>query len=1708
MFSDIVGTPVAAAAAVPPPVTTGDLTQGPGPSLGERFSTAAAEGFNHTLMGGAVNALTSGFYSGVQNPIDPNTGQPISGPTPEQQAVQAEQAPDQAYAAEPAAQGVLGQAATVAGTLVGGAASPESLVAGPEGYGAVRAGEALLPTVIKSGLVQGAVQGGANAVAQGENIAAGEQTGGFSPGEVAQSAGMGFGLGVAGPLAGKVVNAVRGEKAPTNLFDDIVNAKGDEAAQPAPAEAAQPAPAEAANPPPGEAPAAENPFADIVNGAPPEAAPAEAAPAETETPSVPQEPAAAAAVEQPQGAAPPPDDGTPLAPSAPAEPAEVLPNADTETNIPAEGDVTESGLAASPEDQTETPASQPSQPSPEEVQAALASEESPTAAPPADDSAPLEPASETPEPVLADARSGIGVVDQGHLNSGTSPYVQVFRDAGRDPATATSLPIHNQNRVIADHLEKTFGLRHIEMAPRQDPKEIRDQLSNFYNGGREMASALGMPNKALGLDGRLALTTKRFTKKTSYLGAYAPGNREIILPGRSNSFAHEWTHAFDHHMAEVLLNNPKAKRLLSTTAAAATGRLDKVPGSSAEGFANVMRAIYGKDAATAAEALRMHYLTGSNNKSVAFNAKLRLDEIKNQFVKNAEAAGGPKGYYANPAELLARSHEAYVSQTIRDAGGDTRGVAKPTHTGVSPEFDRLYPQEDDRARIFQAYRDMHDALRREQILGDHAAARPDGQDIIDPTQWHKMADTQADPGLTASLKREAQAFKGFRNKLRHNLGYDETAAHAGPLTLKVRTGDALANLVATARTVGNRLTKRQPKGAARDAFQEIMDKLTPAEHLRDAAHAAHRWLGPVFEEDVREHSRGNINKLTNILDAHKLGSMSAEEKLMLRHVLTEGDKPFTSPSGRTTAIPKSVSEAAGKLRFLLDQEWERNREAGIDIGYARSGYFPRQYDDHRIFGDPVGFKRQAAKLHSIMFDSEVGDDPEKLLEAHDRLPKDVREGMPQDVRDGMAALRKNLKDQDKLTAQIETAPGEDKPALQTKLDQLKGDAADLHENFHEQVRDIYAHNAANDWFTRINAGDPTDFDTRGPNAAYLNKRVLPPEADEIMRDYMVNDPTEALPSYFQSSARKIAFAKRFGVGGKHLDDLLTQASDGGARGEDIAAMRRLVETVTGRQKSGVAPPVERAINTVHAMGSIALMPRAMWSSLSEPVSTLTRTGSTKAMFEAFANQIGDIARTAGSRQRAEMANALGITISHLHDSIINDRTNAHYDDSPRLSKLMTNFYKRSGLTALTNSQRRSVMAAGHTALGAWGKDLTGTNARLARDAAAQFRELGLRDADHQAFAKFLADRPGLPTLQDLETPEGRAWGQAISRLTDKIIQDPMKVDKPLLSQSPVGRLGFGLMSFNYSFYHNVIEHFFETHTARVGEGYRDARNAGSGRIGALKGAVAPAARAVTHGLAAAAATYAAALAATTLRERLFNGATWDEHQKDGTLGDWLSDLAISRTGINGPLDPVIQAFTGLKYQRDLSSLVAGAQLGYFLQSAGDIVKAFAAPSPNTNTSDFNAIKGAWQLLAVPAMSALFSALPGGPLTGFLYGTGMQYATGQNVGLGVASHFVGPKGTGVDGTPPPGSADDTGGELNPATDELAPQKAASSGSSGTVAGIPVGLLDDLANPALRVAAPMFTRLPFVGKAAVAAAAGTAAVHGLAKEFSRFTKPDQD
>jgi hypothetical protein len=914
------------------------------------------------------------------------------------------------------------------------------------------------------------------------------------------------------------------------------------------------------------------------------------------------------------------------------------------------------------------------------------------------------------------------------------------------------------------------------------------------------------------------------------------------------------------------------------------------------------------------------------------------------------------------------------------------------------------------------------------------------------------------------------------------------------------------------------IAKRQPNPGAQAAFQRITDLIAPAEHIRSAEDARGREIGPVFEQEARRWSRKNSAALEAVLKDHKLLKMNDTEQLAFRHVMTEGDtKSFTAPGDNAPrAIPDNIKEAAGKTRFLLDEERRRNEAAGIGLGHA-DNYFPFELDQHKVFANRKDFETQAAKVRAIVWDRDVGNDPAAFLTAHDRMPAAGRDTLSPDVRAKVEALRANLRKQDSLKDGIELGTVADPDAAQAKIDQLGTAAGAIHDQVNAPVRDAYAAGEAHRWWVNNSVGSPTEFGTRGPTANYTHARTLPPEADTLLRNFVHTDPRQVLPNYFQRSARRISFAKRFGPEGEGLEGMFREAAEAGARPEEIASMRHLTDIALGRAPTTVSRDAERAANFVHTMGTMALMTRAGFSSLTEPVSLLARGGTLKETMSTFAHQLGHAVGTASAKERQQISEMIGNVSSHFADSMLADRVGASYRGDPKLEKLSTNFYRAIGLQQLTNSQRTSMIAPAHHMLGRWSQDILTGNKVVARNAAARFRDLGVADKDHENFADWVTSRPGLPTPNDLATPGGDMWGNAVTSLVDRAIQDPLRSERPELASHPLFRLGYGLMSFSYGFFRHVVTHIVDTEKAQVHEAFQDARDAGRGRVSSAISAAPAAAKALGKISTFGALLVAGSYLSTALRYRLMAPDEWQKHEDAGDLHDWLLDQAISRSGLNGPLDNLSQAMNGLQYNHDLSSLADGAQASYFLSAAGDIMKWVAGSgSPNTNTAAFNGVKGLLDMFAVPAAGIALSSVPGGPLFRAAAGYGLMRYTGGDTTSAIAQDLVGPKGTGVGGVPPAGSgnaggtpgtetdAADTGNAPGMETD--APPAAGGNGNGG--GGIPVGLWDDIGIPVGKMALPLVERAP--GPLKVLGGVGLAGMlaHHLANEFSQYDAPPGD
>ena len=136
---------------------------------------------------------------------------------------------------------------------------------------------------------------------------------------------------------------------------------------------------------------------------------------------------------------------------------------------------------------------------------------------------------------------------------------------------------------------------------------------------------------------------------------------------------------------------------------------------------------------------------------------------------------------------------------------------------------------------------------------------------------------------------------------------------------------------------------------------------------------------------------------------------------------------------------------------------------------------------------------------------------------------------------------------------------------------------------------------------------------------------------------------------------------------------------------------------------------------------------------------------------------------------------------------------------------------------------------------------------------------------------------------------------------------------------------------------------------------------------------------------------------STAREFIFNQDRWDREWEESDrdfvkfMANYLFPLAFARAGMTGAFDPIFQAFTGLKYQRDLSNALIGTA-GYITQNFEDMAGLFINNSPNTVSAEFKAARGLWNLTVQPAISLAIAMTPMSPTTAMVGAGGGMAAT--------------------------------------------------------------------------------------------------------------------
>lgn len=1181
------------------------------------------------------------------------------------------------------------------------------------------------------------------------------------------------------------------------------------------------------------------------------------------------------------------------------------------------------------------------------------------------------PAADVLEDAPAEDRSGITGDDKGgyadtfmeaSFTNRRSVYETAINDLGMDPAKFTLLPTQRQKKLLADAFYKRFGIKIVFYGGLQDRKAI-DQILDAYQTVQGMASVLGISERAMALGGKLEL---RLQKKGKFLGAYDPGPRMIMLPGRSNSFAHEWFHALDFYLMDELINgDPLGGGLTGSTRG---GNQYQASPELREAWSNFLNAMFFDKAGMAQKILVLEakiQATKSAAQKAAFQRQIdnlkrgtsSSKDIRSKFYKSA-ATVNPGDYWTKPTEMGARAFEAYVSMMAAQAELGTEFIGKGDFNyRANPEerFVKTFPKASERQAIFEAISAVMIALHNDQVIGGDGdpASLPPVTALRKVTDFDRMVSTEPNGSL---IQREMDA---WQRRMRRKA--EEAAGRAaGQKSGLQRAMDVLALLAFSMAGKLKMLEARYQSPTIRKIHNMLANVPGTSERV-----------GETFSEEVERQSFTNTNRLGNILKKHGLEDMTAADQRKLRDMLiNEGD--LNDPENQ------AMVRAAADIRILMDELFYDASNVGIDMGYVRHGYLPRTLDMPKVLNDGLAFVEKATRVYEIVWDNTFGSDPDEMVNT-EKLTMFLRTAKRLGV-DGVDEIRKLIKKANAI--QSKDDPDAAMAAQMKAWDEIMEWIADIW----DETRTRWATESANAWHDALITASGYDFDAHSPENSFTKKRELPPEADKIMEDFYVHNPIEAIHDYIAQSARRVAYVRRMGLDSKIRDSLIEGMSADGVSKEDQQEVLKVMDIAMGRQQSGMPRSAEIGLSALQFYGVIRLLPRAPLSSLVEPITAGITAGDFRLGFVALASAMAG-SRTMAGKERAELARAMGIVTDQMGHIMADNRIGGMFADATRFDRMSQAMFERTGLVALTRAQRAHMLAVSHAYLDNLSKRALEGDER----SIGLLKELGVRDP--AAFAKELMAKNRMPTVDELTTKWGADYSLASRRFIDMTIQNPNAMHRPQLANNPVGRIVYGIMSFSMAFWRNVTKRQLLMIASEFKRG----------------GVKAASVQAFVRLAPSAMALFVMQATISTLREYFLNPERWEELEKEGKLEETMLKLGLTRSFSMGMVDPLIQAYTGLRYQRDLSSMFVGPSGSVLLTDLAKIINLFARNSKKTNTGEYNAVEAGYNMAIGPAIATGLTMMPAGPILTPIAGAGIAYVTSPRMGDTVATAVVGEKG---------------------------------------------------------------------------------------------------
>lgn len=986
--------------------------------------------------------------------------------------------------------------------------------------------------------------------------------------------------------------------------------------------------------------------------------------------------------------------------------------------------------------------------------------------------------------------------------AGRSPYKQqllsmrrnIWRDNGIDPAVGENMPPMKQFKTAQDIFKNKFNLD-IEMSPRANMAEALNNIKDQYVEFQTLAALTKLPEDAIGLRGvKIGEDGQEIPKQLKLvytedrpggaLGAYMRDLKQINQPGRARSVAHEWMHALDYHILDVMgKTQDSLGRWFRGYSAKIRREGEKFsPDTVGEAWVDLMNTVYYDDAFKAAKTMDLEKQL-SRAKSPASIARLnrQMQEIQDGNYKGRDyrsvyfraakslPALSDAGYWTRPTEMLARAFEAWVADRGQKAGAkidilSARPDAYFRDTAAGNPFEAMYPQGADRDRIFRAFDAMMNRVSDSNILGTGKPAQlPEEGELADPLMWFKKAPGYVEPkgSIRDAMIGTPESRARLRQQSARMLGLmkDENPhpkkvvdmLHDGFMWMATATGRQLRVLEA-----------RNPESPS----------LTRMINAVYGDPGRGRYTGPRFDQITH-----GFDQYLNVMD-----------KMLDRTGLDREDKPQMDALtdllwGITDKAPEGLKDMEPKLRAgaktmreLWDGAYAKARENyGVDLSYIKD-----------------------ENTHYI---NRVNNLPYILNHTKESI-------------DAFAQAYK-MKYEDEIQR------GELVPGKNFDIDS-------------ESIKD------ANDLVTRLTVGSEEDSQFMKPRNDLSKRRTFPGRADPVLRNVRITNPVDAFETYIKSLGRRSAWTKLLEPTDGAFEDSFKNMLNDGVNPDDIKQIRQLILSVTGRRpRTGIVGRAADIGDYVNGILTMTMLGRVAFAGVHGFGTAGFRTGDFRDSLGIFGHAFKQVWDRSDSRDRDDILQAYGIMASNARSSVVADLSGG-FGDVPRVQAAMKQYFRRNLITPMVEMQRRSaVRMAQPYFLRAAEAILNPAEKPENRNAAIrEFKESGVNPARIQEFAQYLQDRDGaLPDIDKAfasDSDPNRLYAKMLGQFANDVVQHPGRVDRPFAANTPVGRVMAGFLSYTMGAY----EHIFKRSLRVTQQVYKES---GPGAAAAYfaKGVVAP-----------------------------------------------------------------------------------------------------------------------------------------------------------------------------------------------------------------------------------------------------------------------------